>query len=84
MSIASEPQTPWAQERRKVSVPSWYHFTSCRRSSTRSVGSASTRYSSQCGSSIGLRVVAADAQLDVHRSQYTRAFGSNFVIVTGL
>ena len=23
MSIASEPQTPWAHERRKVSVPSW-------------------------------------------------------------
>ena len=51
MSIASEPQTPCAHERRKVSVPSWYHFTWCSRSSTRSVGSAWTAYSSQCGSS---------------------------------
>jgi hypothetical protein len=23
MRIASDPHTPWAQERRKVSVPSW-------------------------------------------------------------
>src|SRR5438093_1995604 len=50
MSIASEPQTPWAHERRKVSVPSWYHFTWWSRSSTRSLGSACTVYSSQWGS----------------------------------
>jgi hypothetical protein len=45
MRIASEPQMPWAQERRKVSVPSWYHFTLFSASSTRSVGSTSTLYS---------------------------------------
>ncbi len=49
MSIASEPHTPWAQERRKVSVPSWSHFTVCSRSSSGAVGSDSTVYSSQCG-----------------------------------
>ena len=27
MRIASEPHTPCAQDRRKVSVPSRYHFT---------------------------------------------------------
>ena len=40
--IASEPQTPCAQERRKVSEPSRSHFTLCSASSTRSVGSAET------------------------------------------
>ena len=34
---------------------------------------------------VGLGVVAADAERDVHRhAQYARGFGSNFVIVTGL
>ena len=28
MSMASEPQMPWAHDRRRASVPSWYHFTS--------------------------------------------------------
>ena len=27
MRMASEPQMPCAHERRKVSVPSWYHLT---------------------------------------------------------
>jgi hypothetical protein len=40
--IASEPQTPWAQDRRNVSDPSRSHFTLCSASSTRSVGSAVT------------------------------------------
>ena len=42
MSMASEPQMPWAQERRKVSDPSRFHFTQWSRSSTRSIGSAGT------------------------------------------
>ncbi len=42
MRIASEPHTPWAQERRKVSDPSRSHFTLWSASSTRSVGSAVT------------------------------------------
>ena len=45
MRMASEPQTPWAQERRKVRVPSWYHLMVLSASSTRSVGSTSTAYS---------------------------------------
>ena len=49
MSMASEPHTPWAQERRKVSVPSCSHFTLCSRSRTRSMGPDSTRYSAQYG-----------------------------------
>ena len=40
--IASEPHTPWAQERRKVSEPSRSHLTLWSASSTRSVGSAVT------------------------------------------
>ena len=42
MSSASEPQTPWAQLRRKVSVPSCSHLTVCSRSRTRSIGCDST------------------------------------------
>src|SRR5450759_752908 len=49
MSMASEPQMPWAHERRKVSVPSCSALTVVRRLRTRSIGSASTRYDSQCG-----------------------------------
>ena len=30
ITMASEPQTPCAQDRRKLRVPSWCHFTSCR------------------------------------------------------
>ncbi len=37
MRMASEPHTPWAQERRKDSEPSISHLTLCRASSTRSV-----------------------------------------------
>src|SRR5581483_1146411 len=48
MSIASEPHTPWAHERRKVSVPSCSYFTLWRRSRTRSIGSDWTVYASQC------------------------------------
>ena len=43
MSIASEPHTPWAHERRNVSVPSCSYLTRWSRSRTRSsFGSAST------------------------------------------
>ena len=42
MTIASEPQTPWTQERRSASVPSWWYFTSWMASRTLSVGSIST------------------------------------------
>src|SRR5215471_5394514 len=49
MRIASEPQTPCAQERRYVRVPSIVHFTVFRASNRRSIGSASTRNSSQYG-----------------------------------
>ncbi len=41
--MASEPQTPCAQERRKVSVPSISHLILCRASRTRSLGSISSR-----------------------------------------
>ena len=44
--IASLPQMPWAHERRKLSVPSWYHFTWCSTSTRRSSGSACTVNSS--------------------------------------
>ena len=37
--IASEPQTPWAQERRNDSEPSCSHLIWCSASSTRSVAS---------------------------------------------
>src|SRR5690606_40369505 len=37
MRIASEPQTPWAQDRRKDSEPSISHLILWRASSTRSV-----------------------------------------------
>ena len=43
MSIASEPHTPCAHDRRKVSVPSCSYLTLWRRSRTRSIGSDSTR-----------------------------------------
>ncbi len=46
ISIASEPQMPWAHDRRKLSVPSWYHFTWCSTSTRRSSGSACTVNSS--------------------------------------
>ncbi len=36
--IASEPQTPCAQDRRNVSVPSCSHLILCSASSTRSPG----------------------------------------------
>ena len=48
--IASEPQMPWAHERRKVSEPSSSHLILCRASSTRSVRVISTSKSSQRGS----------------------------------
>src|SRR5919199_5135849 len=47
--IASLPQMPCAHERRSVNVPSTYHLILCSPSSSRSFGSASTLYSSQCG-----------------------------------
>ena len=50
MRIASEPQTPWAQDRRKDSEPSISHLILWRASSTRSVPYIVTLYSSQCGS----------------------------------
>jgi hypothetical protein len=40
MSMASDPQMPWAHERRNVSVPSWSALTETRRLRTRSIGSA--------------------------------------------
>ena len=49
MSIASEPHTPWAQERRKVSVPSCSYLTVWSRSRTRSIGLGLDRVASQCG-----------------------------------
>src|SRR6266699_593863 len=49
MRMASEPQTPCAQERRYVSVPSIVHLIVFKASSRRSMGSASTRNSSQYG-----------------------------------
>ena len=51
MRIASEPQTPWAQLRRKVSEPSCSHLILCRASRMRSVGYSSTSKSCQRGSS---------------------------------
>ena len=42
MRIASEPQMPWAHERRKLSEPSTSHLILCSASSTRSVGYSST------------------------------------------
>src|SRR5947209_16178736 len=50
MRMASEPQMPWAHERRKVSDPSCSHLILCSASSTRSVGSTSTSKSCQRGS----------------------------------
>src|SRR5690625_5016069 len=47
--IASDPQMPWAHERLNARVPSCSHLISCSTSSTRSVGLASSLYSSQCG-----------------------------------
>ena len=44
---ASEPQTPWAHERRKVMLPSSNSFARVSTSSTRSIGSTGTRYVSQ-------------------------------------
>src|SRR6266550_1217769 len=44
--IASDPQMPWAHERRSASVPSWCHLTACRASSSRSSGSIRTVNSS--------------------------------------
>ena len=49
ISIASEPHTPCAHERRNVSVPSCSYLTLCSRSRTRSIGPASTVYRSSCG-----------------------------------
>jgi hypothetical protein len=43
INIASDPQTPCAHERRNVSEPSCSYLTLCSRSSTRSIGSESTR-----------------------------------------
>src|SRR5919197_3014380 len=37
ISMASEPQIPCAQDRRRARVPSWYHFTWWRASSRRSM-----------------------------------------------
>ena len=42
ISIASDPHTPCAHERRNVSVPSCSNLTLCSRSRTRSIGPAST------------------------------------------
>ncbi len=50
MRMASEPQMPWAHERRNDSVPSWSHFTLCSASSTRSVEYICTSKSCQYGS----------------------------------
>ena len=47
ISIASEPQMPWPQERRKLSDPSWSALTLMSRSRTRSIGSTETWYVSQ-------------------------------------
>src|SRR3954452_403831 len=57
ISMASDPHTPCAHERRNVSVPSVSPLTLSSRSSTRSIGPDSTRYPSQCGfsSSSGLK-----------------------------
>jgi hypothetical protein len=45
--MASDPQMPCAQERRKVSEPSCSHLILCRPSRTRSFGSISTGKSCQ-------------------------------------
>ncbi|CAM5589879.1 hypothetical protein SVIOM74S_00236 [Streptomyces violarus] len=50
MRIASEPQMPWAQERRNVRVPSSSHLILWRASRTRSFGSISSWKSSQLAS----------------------------------
>src|SRR6478735_524824 len=51
MRMASEPHTPWAQERRKERVPSVSHFTLCKASRTRSVPYMVRWKSSQVASS---------------------------------
>ena len=50
MRMASEPQMPWPQERRNVSVPSISPLIFSSAVRTRSVGYSGTVYSSQCGS----------------------------------
>ncbi len=49
--IASEPHTPWAQDRRKVTEPSSSHLIVCSASSSRSVPCAVTVKSCQYASS---------------------------------
>src|SRR5919205_2658821 len=52
MRMASEPQTPWAQERRNDRLPSTSHLTLCSASSTRSVPYMVSLKSSQRASSV--------------------------------
>src|SRR5690606_20649737 len=49
MSIASEPQMPWAHERRNAREPERSHWIRCRTSRTRSFGSTSSSCSSHRG-----------------------------------
>ena len=87
MSIASEPHTPWAQLRRKVSEPSCSHLTVWSSPSKRLGGLRLDRVLLPVGLPVTLGVEAQDAQSDLHlsvASQYTRGFGWNVVMVTGL
>ncbi len=66
--MASEPHTPWAQDRRNVSEPSDSHLILCSASSRRSVPWAVTVCSSQYASSPCVSGgVAADLEGDLER-----------------
>ena len=85
MSIASEPHTPCAHERRKVSVavllvldPVEQVQDAVRLRVALDLVRLPVRLL------VALGVVAKDAQVDLHGPQYVRGFGWKVVIVTGL
>ena len=89
MSIASEPQTPWAHDRRNVSVPSVSPLTLMQQVEHAVHWPGLDAVALPVRLLVPLRVEALDAQLNQHSrsmvaTQYVRGLGSNLVMVTGL
>ncbi len=87
MSIASDPHTPWAQLRRKVSEPVVLPLHGVEQPQQGLGGLRLDRVLLPVGLPVTLGVEAQDAQSDLHlsvASQYTRGLGWNVVMVTGL
>ena len=66
MSIASEPHTPCAHERRKVSEPSDSHLTRCKHVEHTVHRLRLDAVALPMGSLVAFWVVAQDAQVDLH------------------